>query len=79
MLGAARPGFACPLTLKRLLFIDQFLIKVCAIGLGYDIVEQLNPEIALRYIRDAGLSQEACERRETKIGLRWVPSRGKEK
>ncbi len=62
MLGAAWPGFARPFALKLLLLIDQFLIETLAVGLGHDIVKQLDPEVTLRHIRHTGLGQEACER-----------------
>ncbi len=60
MLGTAWARFTGPLPLKAVLFVEQFLIEPGAIGLGDDLVEQLDPQIALSHIGHAGLGEKAC-------------------
>ena len=71
----AGTGLAGSLPLKRLLLVQEILIETGAIGLRDDLVEELDAQVALTHIGDAGLSQKPSKRRKTQIGLRRVPGR----
>jgi hypothetical protein len=75
MLGAAGTGLAGSLSIKSLLLLKELLIQTGAIGLRDDLVEELDAQVALTHIGDAGLSQKPSKRRKTQVGLRRVPGR----
>jgi hypothetical protein len=61
MLGASRSPVSDPFPLKRLLFIDEILVKPYSIGLGDHLVQEFNPEVSLRNIGDTTLGQKPSQ------------------